>query len=365
MPKRTVVALCLLLFAAASNPAESPLVIRTEGPRLISAPDGDWIRKQTTDFYFILQFKVDVAGRATDVSVLDRGFATKDQIRAATEHVEGYRFKPGTRDGQPVATTLRQTFALSHGKSMVSPQFREESRKVVGLINAGDHAGARHHAEWMLSEVVRSPDEYLGLQGTLAQAFASAGDLPSAMMAVRSATARAKAAPKLVLGAPIPRNVGANYQFNNSSYIANLLDLRLRLAVQQGFFTEALLAYRDLAGLIPVKPDSPMIPLAAQLTAALQADAPLVAKVELVRRAADLPSGWGHILWRRQFSLDGVQGRVTSMDLTCGDQTRELVYEEGVEWSVPESWEDCSVYIHGDEGTELRIVEFVDDKGPR
>jgi hypothetical protein len=360
MSVRILISMCLALAVAASNAADAPAVVRTERVEWVSKPSKYWILT-TNDCFFILRFTVGTTGLVSDITVADRGFATEKQIQTAIDYVKGSKFKPATRNGQPVETTVKHSFeSVSGMKPSVSPQFKEESQKVVGMITAGDFAGASTHAEWMLSEIVSSRAEYPGLQGTMAQAFAGAGHAHDAISALRSATSHTKTSPKLVLGAPIPKIDGSHFQFNNPQYIANLLDLRLRLTVEQGLLMEALWTYRDLAGLIRMKPDDPRVALAEQLTTALRSEAPLVGQAKLVTRSPGEESWWSHILWRRHFTLEGVRGKVKRMILLCDDQSRELTYGEGLEWSVPASWDDCAVYIYGDEGTELRVVEFAD-----
>jgi hypothetical protein len=348
-------AACLLV-----NAANAPAVVRTEPAVLVSKPVTPWSPDSENSCYFVLRIKVDATGAVSDVQVAERGFANRKQIASAISFVQRYKFKAASRNGVAVETELLQAFSISASDSRVSPEVKEESRRVVDLIAAGDIAGAIHHAEYMLSDVVRSSWDYLGLQGTIGQAYASAGNNALAISALRRATRRSKAAPKFELEAVIPKNDAANYAFNNKNYILSLLDLKFRLAAKQGYFLEALHAFRDLSGLAPMSSSDPRVALARVLTQSLKSDDELIGSVTLVPGSYDDKGAWSHMLYRRSFTFDKVQGQISKLELSCDGESRELTYGEGLEWSVPANWEDCSVGIEGQAGTTLQVVEFAD-----
>jgi hypothetical protein len=347
----------LALVALQSVAVGAAGVTRIEKPVLLSRPVmGSFGVGE--DCYFVLRLKVSTSGTVVDVQVFDRGFASRQFIDSAIRYVKAYRFKPGTRDGVPVEQYMLQPFTFSTGSHpAIGPQFVRESRKVAELIESGDLAGGNFHAEWMLSEVVRTRYESLALQGTLAQTHARIGNYSRAIEALRVATRRAKPAPAFVLHGKAPRNNPGNYVLSDRDYIADLLELKLRLAAQLGLALEGLMAFRELEGLVKIKPDDPRAQIAARLAAKLEGDSDLVGIVKLNEEG-----GWRHRLFRRSFTLDQVQGAVKEIDVDCAEESRLLEYGTGLDWTVPTGWTDCSISIIGDPGTSLSIVEFAQSR---
>ncbi|MET0281500.1 MAG: energy transducer TonB [Steroidobacteraceae bacterium] len=315
---------------------------------------GTWAPDLVQDFYFILAFTIGKDGRVSDVEVATRGFASKAVLESAIRYVKSYVFKPPTRDGKPYEMKVRQPFTVSlKGGQGISPEFVKEARKVEALIKAGDYAGGDFHAQWMLSEVVRTRSEYAALQGTLAVTYAGSGKVSQAMSALRAATQRIKPSPELVLRQSVPPNAVDNYLIQDAKYISNLLELKMRLGIQQGMVLDALRAYYELAGFRSFPPDDPYVRVANELTAHLEGTAPLVAKVELNEYGR-----WVQELFRRDFTLERVQGVVKGIEINCEDQFRFLEYGEDMKWAVPDSWEKCAIVVEGEPGTRLHIVEL-------
>jgi TonB family protein len=347
----------LLLSALQAGSIGAAGVTRVENPVLLSKPDYHDFGVGE-DCYFVLRLTVSNNGSVTEVEVLERGFGSKEFIDSAIRYVKGYRFKPGTRDGVPVEQYVRQTFFFKSGTHpAISPQFVRESRKVAELIGSGDLAGGKFHAEWMLSEVVRTRYEQLTLQGTLAQTHARIGDYGRAIEALRSATLRTKPAPEFELHGKTPRNSAADYVLSDRNYIADLLELKLRLAARQGFALEGLKAFRELDGLVKIKRDDPRAQIAARLAASLDGQADLVGIVQLSESGS-----WKHELYRRSFTLDQVDGVVKEIRLSCTEESRVLEYGQGLDWTVPKGWSNCVIFISGEPETHLRIVEFAQER---
>jgi hypothetical protein len=119
--------------------------------------------------------------------------------------------------------------------------------------------------------------------------------------------------------------------------------------------------YAELAALTNISPDDPRAALSSQLAVALGSPEPLSAEAVLLADTLEpAKGGWNHLLHRRNFSLEDVRGTIRQLSLRCGSQVRELQYGDGLEWSVPQSWSDCSILVQGEPGARFRIVEFAD-----
>ncbi len=133
MSARIVVSMFLALAVAASHAADVPLVARYEQAQWVSRPSDFWMVNATTDCYFILRFKIDTTGRAVDITIAEEGFATEKQIEAGVAYLKGSRFKPATRNGEPVEVTLTHAFeGVSAGMPRSVPSSGRNQRRSSG-----------------------------------------------------------------------------------------------------------------------------------------------------------------------------------------------------------------------------------------
>lgn len=63
-------------------------------------------------------------------------------------------------------------------------------------------------------------------------------------------------------------------------------------------------------------------------------------------------------LLRNNFQLQNINGRLTKLDLRCRNQRHIYTVNDRSQWSIPESWQACSVYFYGEDNTTFTIVEL-------
>lgn len=81
-------------------------------------------------------------------------------------------------------------------------------------------------------------------------------------------------------------------------------------------------------------------------------DAAVMAEVRVRREP------WRHILSHSTFALAHVFGEIEDIQLECRENSRQLNFENGAEWSVPAGWKPCSVVIEAGRGTTFSLYEF-------
>jgi hypothetical protein len=74
--------------------------------------------------------------------------------------------------------------------------------------------------------------------------------------------------------------------------------------------------------------------------------------------ATEGPANWEHTLLRREFGFARIEGQVDRFELRC--DWRRVVGEVNTSdaWRVPDSWGNCDVFVFGDPGARVRLVEF-------
>jgi len=67
---------------------------------------------------------------------------------------------------------------------------------------------------------------------------------------------------------------------------------------------------------------------------------------------------WNHALTSHTFTIGSVAGRIRDLRVRCGKLDEKLEYKEEVDWTLPESWGDCSLAVSAKRGTTFALYEF-------
>lgn len=358
----TSVWLTLLIWAARGNgiAAETtpqPKAGNYTPPRIIKLGELPGPTAFNREAIVYVRFTVTAQGRVTDVEpVLDKGFYEDSFIKAAVAEVKSTRFAPAKLDGKPIDSTGAWGMRfLAETTGGLGRDFRVELSQVDTLLKQGDYLGADQHADMMLRDTVKTIAEYSALEVTLARTHAAAEQDDLALRFAEDVSGRNLPNPEpFALHGPVPPNK-PTYYLLPLDIATSMLELRMRLYAKHGMLVEARRAYDELAGLEAIPSSDPRAKIAAQITENLASSNPLAADGEIWD---DKP--WHHLLFRNNFSMDRIDGEIRNIHLICGTNRQQLDYVPGEEWTVPQGWRDCSVYVYGAPGSTFHFVETVD-----
>jgi hypothetical protein len=318
------------------------------------------------DAYVVHRVCINTEGRVEKFDLLPEGFHQPDHVHAAETYLRTTEFKPGTVDGQPVAScfvvpiwfVMGADSTANQPRMGVTAEFRRELDKATQLIQSGDIAGAHHHTEYMVREKVKLRYEYLVLQARLADTYVRSGNAHRAIEMATNATARnSNPFPQVRPGDALPENSFSDYTLSQE-WITQLLKMRMQLAATNGLLLESLQAYYELASLTKPAPDSDIAKQGELLEKAYASGGEMKGRITVGERGS-----WLHPLLRTEFTVEDVKGSVKGMALVCGTNERPLKYEPDVEWRVPAKWRDCRLRITAEPGTALAVVEFAAGSG--
>lgn len=66
---------------------------------------------------------------------------------------------------------------------------------------------------------------------------------------------------------------------------------------------------------------------------------------------------WYANLVRKEFSLTNIEGSLHTLDVRCANKRHVYTIEEDNTWTLPASWENCSIYVYGEAKTRFNLVE--------
>lgn len=271
--------------------------------------------------------------------------------RAALSAVRQWRYKPAMQDGVPVERGMVRTaifFMLDDTSDGASREFVRAYRKISSLIAAKDLAAAGSALTDLELKPRRDFYEVAWLE-LLRYRYMRAAGTGSTLDLIDALT-------DAIWYDEQP------YLERDEFVIAHqhLFILQAR-AGEFGAALETLSNLRKSKFAQRSKHFEPtiaeMTKAAADIQALIDGDAPLKVEGRVGKYAY-----WIHPLVRRSFSIVDVTGNLQLVDIRCTRGNKRYPFTtEDLTWTVPASWGDCGLYLHGERDTTFTFLEYPPD----
>jgi hypothetical protein len=245
-----------------------------------------------------------------------------------------WRFTPGTRDGSAIDwhnNEIKVTYRSQGGMSPTADAFAASYAAISDQMESEDYEAALAASDQLIASNASRMSE-LGL-ALVQNAFIhrELGDWYSALGPLQMAT---------------------DPQLPMLSGVELYPALQLRMSVEQNLSRtqDALESYKRLARAVGGQDQA----LAQQGEAMANAweQAPLL---EVKGRIDD--GSWRLDAGRRFFFIDGIDGRITTIDAECDTRRLSLEFDPSADYQLPTSFGDCTLFLHGDDGTRFSLIE--------
>jgi TonB family protein len=278
--------------------------------------------------------------------------STSDQAfeNAAIDAVGRWRFEPATLNGEPVEqsmTRVRIVFAMQGVEPGVSRDFRRNLEEIQAGLGAGDLAKVEEILTEIEFERRRNLTEdawywwskfvYLDASGST--------DVDAKIDSLKKA-------------------VGYEIDYLPPDTFITAAQRLYAIQAQAFDLGAAMSTYARLRDSSAAKRSASYASALAALEPSYQRIVDAIAEPNTLAFNGRIGEHdyWVHTLLRRSFSLAGIQGRVSVVDVRCDRGTRRYdTLAEGNVWNVPASWGECGIYIGGDVGTTFTFNEHPAD----
>ncbi|HUF71594.1 MAG TPA: energy transducer TonB [Gammaproteobacteria bacterium] len=332
----TFESIVMLLVAAVLAPVAASAQIMPPTPLETPQPEPPTNRfSMPMEGFAIVRYSVLADGSVANVSTIDQMPATLSE-RNVRATVESWTFEPATRDGTAVDWHNNEAVMIFDVETIPaepSPMFVRGYRQVEDLLAEGEQEDALDRSDRLLGmEASRLAEMGVGFVQN-ARVNMMLGNLHEAYAAIERATN-----PDLSLLDPSELVVALEYR--------NTLELRL------GDVVGALETFARRQELGTVPESDLMASNLATIEAALGGDAAIGVQGKILDEA------WSHELTRRTFAVGDVDGTLRQVDIKCDMGTAEFEFSDESEWSLPESWGECTVTVLGRRDAEFVLYEF-------
>lgn len=290
-----------------------------------------------------LRYSVLADGTTADVRVVDAmppQLPTGDAVRAVEHSV----FAPANNGAEPIAWHNNQTIIVFDDETVAlepTPPFSQAYVAVVELYGEQKYEQAEAANERLLTTVTSRLNEIGLAQTQAALVNMAASDVHDAYAAIRRATELD------VVTLP-------------DEELREALRIRFAIELELGRVSEALdtfARYEALGAPTDAPADATLADdaLAAQAAAireALQSDAAIAIKGRVEREP------WTHAPTRRTFTLVDVDGDVRQIRAECDRRKVTLEYVADIDWTLPESWGACVLFVDAKRDTTFTLYEL-------
>jgi hypothetical protein len=330
-----------------------PAVLAQYVPPQNLSPDTGAIRLDSSfqdDAWLVYGYEVDTRGAVVNPRIISsNGVAAVEQ--AVLEKVAALRFRPATRDGQPVKATADQvifTWILDLPRDM-SPPFRQQWQTAWALFREGNYADAAALAEKLGATPGRNAFEEVKYRILAASLAGRDGDGAAELRHLQRATA---------FQALARSNDFKNRYIEPDQYLL-ILERIQALQLARMMLADA---GETLAQIQATGPGSKVASRAEAAYREVEGRFNALPEVTTPGELAPVyeggPGSWKTGLSRQTFAISDVQGSVSAVYLVCDGRDIRLDYPVAEPWRTPAGARGCEIDVVGTNGTRLILRQY-------
>jgi hypothetical protein len=327
-----IIALAVAALApvAATGQVVPPAPVEAEQPELppsrLGIPPEGWV---------IVRYSVLADGSTANVRIVDMMPSTLPE-RPISVAVEGWTFEPATSNGTAIEWHNNEAVMIFDPEMVPNeprPPFVAGYREVETMLQEGENEDALRQSRRLVDIDSNRLAEFGVALVQNARINMLFGNQHEAYESIRRAT-----------------YLGLGLLADSELVVA--LEYRNTLELGLGDVVAALETFARRQELGAVPENDRMARSVGAIRSGLTSEAAIAVQGKM------LGDEWPHALYRRTFAIGDLEGDLSQVNVECDRQTAELEYSETSEWSLPESWGACMVYVTGRGDTEFVLYEF-------
>jgi tetratricopeptide (TPR) repeat protein len=308
-------------------------------PRPITAPQPDPPTNaagEPVDGWITLRYSVMADGTSSGVRVINVMPPDIDPASTLSEFAR-WTFLPGTRNGTAIDWHNNETivaFRAPGGLSPTADAFAENYAAIASLLADEKYDAALEASNALIEQHATRLTEIGLALAQRALIYMGLGDAYDALGPAQMATDRR-----------VPMLSGIE--------LSPALQLRLQIEAALSHTYEALHTYRRLANGVTADAGNAFARVGERLTSDWEGKDAL----EVKGRIDD--GVWRFDLHRPFFYIINIDGNLTTLDLECDTTRLSLQFDPEADYGLRESFGDCTLFAHGNNGTTFSLVEVL------
>ena len=288
-----------------------------------------------------LSYIIDEEGRVKD-PVVEDFFGSPSFKRSALSAVKKWQYDPAIKDGEPTQQchqAVQMDFSMG-GKTGATRKFIKAYKNVDEIFKAGNVEAADEAFKELSSWDTLNRYENTWLLNLESQIAGAQGDIER----------EAKSLSRLL-------SSNGQKRFNNAvfddDYVAYVLQRKILLDAQRGYYAEALKSYSKLQEMDEQQQRIDEIAaIVNQIEASIASEKNLQVPVSMGESGR-----WFHTLVRNKFAFNNIQGELDTVEVRCDSHREKFTVAEAHVWHIPQTWGQCQVMVKGDDATTFDLIE--------
>ena len=291
-----------------------------------------------------LSYVIDEEGRVKD-PVVEDFFGSPSFKRSALSAVKKWQYDPAIKDGEPTQQchqAVQLDFTIG-GKTGATRKFIKAYKNVDEIFKAGNVEAADEALKELLSWDTLNRYENAWLLNLESRIAREQSDIER----------EAKSLTRLL-------SSNGQKRFNNAvfddDYVAYILQRKILLDAQRGYYADALKSYSRLQEMDEQQPRIDEIAaIVNQIETSIASEKNLRVPVSMGDNGR-----WFHTLVRNKFAFNNIQGELDTVEVRCDSHREKFTVAEAHVWHIPQSWGQCQVMVKGDEATTFDLIEVAE-----
>ena len=291
-----------------------------------------------------LSYVIDEEGRVKD-PVVEDFFGSPSFKRSALSAVKKWQYNPALKDGEPTQQchqAVQLDFAIN-GKTGATRKFIKAYKNADEIFKAGNVDAADEALKELLSWDTLNRYENAWLLNLESQIAREQSDIER----------EAKSLTRLL-------SSNGQKRFNNAvfddDYVAYVLQRKILLDAQRGYYAEALKSYSRLQEMEEQQPRiEEVAAIVNQIETSIASEKNLQVPVSMGDNGR-----WFHTLVRNKFAFNNIQGELDTVEVRCDSHREKFTVAEAHVWHIPQSWGQCQVMVKGDSATTFDLIEVAE-----
>ncbi|WP_084081764.1 energy transducer TonB [Alteromonas marina] len=291
-----------------------------------------------------LSYVIDEEGRVKD-PVVEDFFGSPSFKRSALSAVKKWQYDPAIKDGEPTQQchqAVQLDFTIG-GKTGATRKFIKAYKNADEIFKAGNVEAADEALKELLSWDTLNRYENAWLLNLESRIAREQSDIER----------EAKSLTRLL-------SSNGQKRFNNAvfddDYVAYILQRKILLDAQRGYYADALKSYSRLQEMDEQQPRIDEIAaIVNQIETSIASEKNLQVPVSMGDNGR-----WFHTLVRNKFAFNNIQGELDTVEVRCDSHREKFTVAEAHVWHIPQSWGQCQVMVKGDEATTFDLIEVAE-----
>lgn len=331
--------------------------------------------REGRDGWVRLSFIIEPDG-TTSSPIIESSSGSKNFEKEALRAVKKWKFEPATENGEKVQqcnNSVQMDFKMNRDKAGVSKKFKRLYSKFAKVLDENNNAEIEKYAQRIKNYKMYTSFETYYQYSILAEYHRYKGDKSSELAALNRALGSMGSSGlfarlaneknvsaegvKLSVGEKRENKVAKSIKKSDAltaKLLPPILHQKLMIELDFGQISNALDTTNKL--LLLSKGTKREAPYSKQK----QALESLVNSDKHITTRAEVGDGllWHYRLLRNEFSFADIKGHLLSLDVRCKNKRHLYTINNQSKWRIPESWQDCSLYIKGERGSQFTLIEY-------